>query len=30
MVVLKINHTEECTIILGVLCWHRDIRESLI
>jgi hypothetical protein len=28
IVVLKIKHTEQCTIILGVLCWHGDIRES--
>jgi hypothetical protein len=28
IVVLKIKHAEEYTIILGVLCWHRDIRES--
>jgi hypothetical protein len=29
-VVLKIKHAEECTIILRVLCWHGDIRESPI
>jgi hypothetical protein len=28
IVVLKIKHAEECTIILGVLCWHRYIREG--
>jgi hypothetical protein len=30
IVVLKIKHAEECTIILGVLCWHGDIRENPI
>jgi hypothetical protein len=30
IVVLKIKHVEKCTIILGVLCWHVDIRESLV
>jgi hypothetical protein len=30
IVVLKIKHAEECTVILGVLCWHRYIRESLV
>jgi hypothetical protein len=28
IVILKIKHAEECTIILRVLCWHSDIRES--
>jgi hypothetical protein len=30
IVLLRIKHAEECIIILGVLCWHRDIRESPI
>jgi hypothetical protein len=28
IVILKIKHAEECTIILRVLCWHGDIRKS--
>jgi hypothetical protein len=28
IVVLKIKHAEKCAVILGVLCWHRYIRES--
>jgi hypothetical protein len=30
IVVLKIKHAEECAIILRVLCWHIDIRQSPI
>jgi hypothetical protein len=30
IVILKIKHAEECTIILEVLCWHEDIRKSPI
>ena len=30
IIVLKIKHTEESTIVLGVLGWHIDIWESLI
>jgi hypothetical protein len=28
IVVLKIKNAEECAIILGVMCWHKYIRES--
>jgi hypothetical protein len=28
IVVLKIKHAEECTITIGDLCWHIDIRKS--
>jgi hypothetical protein len=29
IVVLQIQHAEEFTIILGLLCWHIDIRNNL-
>jgi hypothetical protein len=28
IVVLQIKHVEECTIVLGVLCWHIDLRNN--
>jgi hypothetical protein len=28
IVVLKIKHAEDCTIVLRVLCWHIDIWKS--